>query len=410
MLKSAFFFVVLLFTFFFVPQFAQAQSGPTCDARYHWVEVPGTKSLDGTETGFQYICLNGSPSGPLLIFLDGGGGCWSGDTCDCRPDSYGNCQGPNSTINDNHFGLAESFDGQQWGQEQTPNQSIDLFGQTAAFAGPTSPFTGGSGVPFNFVIIPYSTGDAFMGDKVQNYTTSDGRTITAHHVGYSNVTYDLLRIKQLFPSPTKVVVWGDSAGGDGADCNLIKFRLAWLFTRMWEMSNAGPPAEANLMPLVPEVARTWGVWQPGPGESIIENTCPIYPGPGSTHWTIEWIKRFNARVLPNVRKAFTDDYSDAAVSFFACLWGATVDPNGSCTSAVASALNEEFTDVISTSPNYKVYYHTGICHTEREADGNTVAGGSDPSCDFDGMQQNGIYFRDWVHAWINDSPSWSNVR
>ena len=143
---------------------------------------------------------------------------------------------------------------------------------------------------------------------------------------------------------------------------------------------------------------------------MVERTCPIYPPSGSTHWSIGWVKNFNAQVLPNVRKAFTDDYSDTVVSQFACLWGAAVDPDGTCTSAVTSALNLEFTDIISSASNYKVYYHSGICHVEREADGNTVAGGSDPACDFDKMQQDGVYFHDWVNAWINGSPTWINIR
>src|SRR5215471_3585142 len=42
-------------------------------------------------------------------------------------------------------------------------------------------------------------------------------------------------------TPSKVVIWGSSAGGVGADCNLLKFRLAWSATSMWELSNGGPP-------------------------------------------------------------------------------------------------------------------------------------------------------------------------
>ena len=54
--------------------------------------------------------------------------------------------------------------------------------------------------------------------------------------------------------------------------------------------------------------------------------------------------------------------------------------------------------------------HTGICHAERVSDGNTVVGGSDPSCGHDNMQQDGIYCHDWVNARINDGPGWENIR
>jgi len=405
--------LVLAFTLaapLLTPTIAKAEGMASCDGTYHWVDVQGTESLDGTGTGIQYICLNGFVNGPLLIHIEGSAACFNGDTCDCQPDAYGNCLGQNSTIAYNHLDVIESFNGQRFGQENSPNVSVTLFGQTAAYAGPTSPFTGGNGTPFNFVMIPSTTGDAFMGNTVQNYTTSDGRAVVAHHVGYKNVTLDLLAIKRLFPNPSKVVVWGNSSGAVGADCNLLKFRLAWPVAGMWEMNSAGPSYGAdNLMPLVSSVARTWGAWRPGPNNAIVELTCPILPG-GSPHWNVEWVKSFNAVALSDVRKAFTDDYFDQTAQFFACLFGAAVDPDGTCTSAVTSTLKDEFADVISNAPNYKVYYHSGICHTEREADGNTVAGGSDPSCDYDNMQQGGVYFHDWVNAWINNGPEWVNIR
>lgn len=176
------------------------------------------------------------------------------------------------------------------------------------------------------------------------------------------------------------------------------------------MNNAGPSYGAdNLMPLLSTAGRTWGTWRPGPDNTVEDLTCPILPR-GSPHWSIEWVKSFNAVALTSVHKAFTDDYFDQTVQSFACLFEAAVDPDGTCTSAVTSTLKDEFADVISTAPNYKVYYHSGICHTEREADGNTVAGGSDPSSDYDKMQQDGVYFHDWVNAWINNGPEWVNIR
>jgi len=166
---------------------------------------------------------------------------------------------------------------------------------------------------------------------------------------------------------------------------------------------------------VPAVARTWGAWELGSGGAIVAKTCPIVPQPGSTDWNLEWVIRYNASTFQNVLKAFTDDYSDQEVARFGCLFGAKADPDGSCTTSVTSTLEAEFRDVIGMAPNYKVYYHTGICHSEREADGNTSASGSDPSCDWDvtptsGMVQNGVAFHDWVNAWIKNSPNWINIR
>jgi hypothetical protein len=356
----------------------------------------------------------GSPNGPLLFYLQSGGACWTGDNCDCQPDSLGQCTNPNSTIVHGFFNQSTSDDGLPWSQTYfggagDVRASLESAGAppAAAFAGPTSPFN----QSWNIVFIPYTTGDAFMGDTVQELTTSGDKTYAVHFRGYRNVTDDLAVIASLFPNPGKIAIWGASPGGVGADCNLSQFRGAWPNTSMWELSNAGPAyGTASLMPLFPTVAQTWGVWEPGPGGSIVENTCPIIAQPGSTDWNLEWVVRYNANTFQSVRKALTDDYSDRTVSFFACLVGATPDPNGSCADAVAGTLNDEFNDVISSATNYKVFYHTGACQAERESDGNTVANGSAPTCNFDKMQQSGVHFNDCVNAWINNSPAWGNVQ
>src|SRR4051794_27686424 len=74
-------------------------SGATCDGRWHWVDVDGTFCGDGSPTGFQYIC-RGSADGPLLVYLDGGGACWSADTCDLSS--------PDTTIVTDHVHRADS--------------------------------------------------------------------------------------------------------------------------------------------------------------------------------------------------------------------------------------------------------------------------------------------------------------
>jgi hypothetical protein len=230
-------------------------------------------------------------------------------------------------------------------------------------------------------------------------------------MGYGNIRNDLTEIASLFPNPSKIAIWGFSAGGVGADCNLSQFQGKWPTTSMWEMDNVGPAYGTNdIMPLIPNVAQTWGAWQPGPGGPILENTCPIIAQAGSTDWNFEWFVRCNAINFPNVRKAFTDDYSDAAVSQFACLFGATPDSNGGCAGAVASTLTKEFKDVISGATNYKVFYHNGACHDERERDGNGHSNFGKPNCDFDKMNQSGINFNDWVNAWISGSSAWVNAR
>jgi hypothetical protein len=382
---------------------------------FHWVYVTGTENFDGSETGFEYLCQPNFSSGPLLFYLQGAGACWTGDSCDCQPNSAGVCIGPNSTNAFGFFNKSTSDDGLPWARTYwgggagagNPQITATPVQRAAAFAGLTSPFN----LNWNIIYIPAVTGDAHMGDAVQQLTTSAGRTYTAHFRGYRNITYDLKVIGPLFPNPSKIAIWGISGGGVGADCSLSQFRGTWPATSMWELNDAGIAyGTAGLMPMMPTIAKLWGVWNLGHDGGLVENTCPIMGQGGSADWNLEWVIRYNANHFADVAKAFTDDYSDSTVSLFACLAGATPDPNGGCATAVASTLIDEFNDVISSAANYKVFYHTGTCHYERELDGNGTSNASHPYCDYDKMQQSGVNFNDWVNAWINKSPAWVNVQ
>jgi hypothetical protein len=62
----------------------------------------------------------------------------------------------------------------------------------------------------------------------------------------------------------------------------------------------------------------------------------VIPNVGSQQWSLEWVLAYDARTYPDVVKAFTDDYSDDALDFFAGFVGATPNAKGSCASTVAS--------------------------------------------------------------------------
>ena len=312
---------------------AQLQSGfgtgsARCDGVFHFLDVPGAQNIDGSPTGIEYICQTGSPRAPLLIYLDGVGGCDSGDTCDCQPDASGLCTNPNTTIVMGFFDKANSDDGRTWAQTYFGGASSVIGGGpsgTGAFVGPNSTVNQN----WNIVYIPATTGDGYLGNKVRQLTTSSGRTYAAHFVGYRNIQLDLGEIRALFPSPRKVAAWGISGGGVGLTCSLGSFRASWPDAPMWMMDNSGPAyGTRDLMPLVPAVANLYGAWQRGPNGAVIPLTCPIIPNVGSPDWSLEWVLAYDAAAFPYVTKAFTDDYSDYAVDGFACLFGATPIPAG----------------------------------------------------------------------------------
>lgn len=364
-------------------------------ANLTWTGVAGTKCLDGSSTGFGSLNQTGKTTSALLIYLDGGGACWDGDTCDCLPDVNGNCENPNSTIVVNSFGSAEL----------NPT-ALPIFAE-AAFSGPTSALNG-----FNQVYIPYCTGDLHAGNEVQTFSTSidaGPSNLVTHFHGYSNITLDLVQIKLLFPNPNRIVVWGASSGGLGADCNINQIAATWPGTLMYEMNNAGAPLsslyENNIAPQTQQ--DVWGIAHSGTPVTAL--TCPFAPQftGGSQTYDPSIQIAANTAVLTAIRKAYTDDYSDATMNGFANLLGCTDAYlcSGACTREPGCTMRYDY-NLFSRSPSYRGFFHTGDCHAEREQDGN-----AETSCDYDNMTQNGIRFNDWVRGWLQAPgfTAWGNV-
>src|ERR1041384_1194070 len=189
-----------------------------CDGQFHYVETPGAVCLDGSHTGFEYVCQKGlTPEGPLLVEVDGGGACWDADTCDCQPDASGVCQGPNTTLYGlAFFGIAQSLDGRAWSDTWGA-------GPSSIYAGPTSPFDRN----YNFVHIPYCSADTHSGDAIHDFVTSGGRRYQAWFKGYPNFTLFMRRAQALFPAPRELALHGGSAGGLGVECNMSQVRATW---------------------------------------------------------------------------------------------------------------------------------------------------------------------------------------
>ena len=143
-----------------------------------WEEVvPGgdCQCSDGSEFNFW---VRESDPAKVVVFLQGGGGCFSAETCDPENDLYRTAvtEGPN------------------------PEGVFD-------FENPLNPFA-----DYSAVYVPYCTGDVHIGNATTEY--ADGLTI--QHKGYANGTAALDHVAATFPDATDVVVLGESAGSIAA--------------------------------------------------------------------------------------------------------------------------------------------------------------------------------------------------
>jgi hypothetical protein len=167
-----------------------------------WTFIPiaGMTCAPGTPTGIGINPRQNSTR--LAIFLRGGGICWDHQTCVATSGASFVQSGYGPT---------------QFGPEST-GQALNggLFDRTNQ----QNPFR-----DFNFIYVPYCTGDLHTGRNVTSYLPDGGARV--HHRGFENITAMLARVVPTFPTPTQLVVTGTSAGGFGAAWNFDQIASAW---------------------------------------------------------------------------------------------------------------------------------------------------------------------------------------
>jgi hypothetical protein len=212
-----------------------------------FVPVAGMSCADGSPTGIG-VSRGGAE---VLLFLNGGGACWSAGACDASP-------GP--------FGAHELA----LGQAILPGTILDR-----TLAG--NPFAG-----FTIVFVPYCTGDVHAGDAVQTYAGTVWR-----HQGHRNVDAVLDWI-QANLHPTRIVVAGSSAGGFGSLLAYDQVRSRWSSPAVTVglLDDSGPtfePSTANTG-LDPALTNAW--WDAWGLDSTVTPVCATCRSDLSQIWDV----------------------------------------------------------------------------------------------------------------------------
>jgi len=200
-----------------------------------WVPVAGTQCRDGSGTGIA-VNLASPPSDKLMIYLEGGGACV--DQFFCLPIAT-----PTT------FGASE-FATWKAGSGAATQPSGGIFSRTDA----ANPVAG-----WNFVYVPYCTGDIFTGDRPNVMVPNV--TMPQQFVGYTDVHLDLERIVPTFPGLKKVLLTGVSAGGFGASANYVQTAKAFGSTPVYLLDDSGPAMEAPYLAecMQSQFASLWGM-------------------------------------------------------------------------------------------------------------------------------------------------------
>jgi cysteine-rich repeat protein len=186
--------------------------------KWTYVEVPGTRCMNGETAGFG-ISLN-PDSKNVMIYLEGGGACFN-DLCDFSAFSIPFIAPPDGIFNRNNPG----------------NPVRD----------------------WSMIYVPYCTGDIHGGDKDSEL----GGKLRYFH-GYRNIAKYLEQWVPTFPGAEKVLLTGISAGGFGAGLNAAQVADAFgPGPQMITIDDSGPPLSNEVIaPCLQTTFRdVWGLDQ-----------------------------------------------------------------------------------------------------------------------------------------------------
>ena len=161
-------------------------------------ELPGT--LCGNNSQYKFWSNFSNTSDNLVVVLEPGGACWDFDSCTGVTGVMG-AANPNG-LPDDHYNLAPFI-------SPFLNRGDD-----------TSP-----SIDWNYVYVPYCTGDVHTGNATADYENDDGTDgVVFHHDGHSDMEKITAWIDSQFTHVPKMLVTGCSAGGVGALVNYHMLR------------------------------------------------------------------------------------------------------------------------------------------------------------------------------------------
>ena len=190
------------------PQFAEdGEPLQAADETWTYIEFPNTQCRDGSPAGLAVSLHGGSTK--LMIFLEGGGVCQDPETCLINPANT---------------------------SEQRAQQRDGVFDRKNA---------GNPVKDWNFVYIPYCTGDMHAGANPDGMVANVG---PQKFVGYLNFQKFLARVVPTFPGVTDVLLTGVSAGGFGASQSAPLVQRAFPDVKVRMVADSSPQLPKAVIP------------------------------------------------------------------------------------------------------------------------------------------------------------------
>lgn len=305
------------------------------------------------------VCADGSPArlfertadpARVVLYLEGGGGCWSAETCAF--------DGPDKAF------VSTALATPEW---------LDQRGGIFDLDDERNPLRDHS-----FVYVPYCTGDVHLG----NSTTTYGPDLVVEHRGYPNGTAAVERLAQAYPDATDVVVAGISAGAVAAPLYAGLVSDALPEARVLSVADSAG-AYPDLPALNAHVGTLWGTMDALP-------EWPEVEGVSVRDWSIPGLYGIVARHAPDVRFASFDHAYDEAQVFYGQLAGIDAD-------ALLELIEDNDRRIEADGATVARYVAPGSGHTILDGDALYET------------ETEGVRFLDWITESI-DGGSSANVR
>ena len=186
----------------------------------------------------QARCFNGTEfvvserprsSDKVVIYTQGGGGCWSYDSCYTLP----------IFVKDDSSPIGEGTATHGILNDEEPKAAL---------------------TDYSVVFGSYCDGSLWTGDATRHYTSADGATSAeTYHWGHRNVSAMITLAKKNYPNASKILITGDSAGGYGTLMSSMVARLAWPEADIAVLNDSGPWLMPVDRKLTEEVLDKWNV-------------------------------------------------------------------------------------------------------------------------------------------------------
>jgi hypothetical protein len=210
---------------------------PLRDQYDTWLKVEPPGVVCGNNSQYKFWVNYSDKSDNLLVVLEPGGACWDYASCTGQSGVRGaaNIDG----LKDDHYKLAPFI-----------SPFLNRFSEEI----PTA--------DWNYVYVPYCTGDVHTGNVVATYTDGAGASVEFHHDGHDASQQITAWLDQNFTHVPKMFVTGCSAGGVGSLVNYYFMRKGIrAVEKGYLLDDSGPvfPSTGYSGPLHAKIRQAWNV-------------------------------------------------------------------------------------------------------------------------------------------------------